>query len=114
MEAMACGVPVLTTPVGVVPSLVEHGRTGYLLSQETPVEDALSILLSWDSRQEERDRIRAAARERVVAKLDWRNAASPDLYYSLYREAQLIASRRPFRQRLHAEYRSLYQLARRR
>lgn len=34
IEAMIRGVPVLATPVGGTPELIQHGRTGYLLERE--------------------------------------------------------------------------------
>ncbi len=48
IEAMACGTPVLASPVGAVPDLVSHDITGFLLrgnspgDLETAVESALS------------------------------------------------------------------------
>ncbi len=34
MEAMSTGMPVIATRVGGIPELIEHGRTGYLVSSE--------------------------------------------------------------------------------
>ncbi|MFC1865767.1 glycosyltransferase family 4 protein [Chloroflexota bacterium] len=36
LEAMACGTPALTTPVGNVPDLIEDGETGFILESNKP------------------------------------------------------------------------------
>lgn len=36
VESMACGTPVLATPVGSIPDLIEDGRTGFLLENNAP------------------------------------------------------------------------------
>jgi glycosyltransferase involved in cell wall biosynthesis len=57
IEAMACGTPVIATPLGAVPEVVDDGRTGFLVAD---VDAAVAAV----ERIDELDR--AACRERVV------------------------------------------------
>ena len=43
-EAMACGVVVLSTPVGGIPDLVKDGKTGYILQDDSPECIARNII----------------------------------------------------------------------
>jgi glycosyltransferase involved in cell wall biosynthesis len=64
LEAMACGIPVVATPVGGVPDLIEHGVTGLLADGDT---DALAeAVLALVGNRELRRETGARARDFVV------------------------------------------------
>ena len=49
-EAMACGTPVLATPVGGVPDLVKDGQTGFILVDNTPESIADGVITALSSK----------------------------------------------------------------
>lgn len=87
IEAMATGLPVITTAVGGIPDIVEHGRTGYLLPPGDGRElgAALRRLIDDGALREAMGR---AGRERAVAHFDARANAQRllDLCHALWQE----------------------------
>lgn len=59
IEALACGTPVVSTPCGAAPELLENGRTGFLCTDESGLADAISRVDELD-----RDECRRVAESR--------------------------------------------------
>ena len=75
VEAMACGVPVVSTEVGGVPELVKHGCNGLLARPHDArgIADALALLLE---DKQLRQQLGEAARRTVMEHFDVRSAAN--------------------------------------
>lgn len=88
-EAMACGVPVVTTGAGAFPEMVENGVNGLLVqpADAPALAAAIRRLLSDPDLSR---RMGHAARERVARDLTWRRAAEKlvELYEEVRREAR--------------------------
>ncbi len=69
MEAMALGVPVISTRVSGIPELVEHGVTG-LLADERDAADLADALERMLTDHDLRERLADAGRQRVVEQFD--------------------------------------------
>ncbi len=62
VEALACATPVVATPLGSVPEIVDHGRTGFVCSGEVALAAAVQSVAALDRRE-----CRAAAAARFSA-----------------------------------------------
>ena len=75
MEALACGTPVVAFRAGALPDIVDHGRTGFLVNNETEMAEAIPA-----TRELDPEVCRAVARERFSRE------RMTQSYLALYRE----------------------------
>jgi glycosyltransferase involved in cell wall biosynthesis len=90
LEAMACGLPLIATAVGEVPSVVRDGETGILVSPDDPQILASAILdLLRDS--EKRRLLGSAARQLIMTEYSAERMANE--YVLVYREAIAVKTK---------------------
>lgn len=80
MECLACGVPVISTEVGIVKGLIIDGQTGFLVTEENYL-DRIPTLLGDQSSLEN---LRQQARNQVIKLHSYEAAYKPFLYNQLY------------------------------
>ena len=99
LEAFAHGVPVITTPVGAIPEVVEPGRNGLLVTPGDVAGLAAAIRHVLEN-PELRHRMGEAARRDHAAKFEigryllrlseiWRDAAAIGITNAVWRHADL-------------------------
>ena len=71
LEAMAMGVPVVSTRLAGTPEVVKHGQTGFLVDPGDPAQLAAAVVRMWSDR-ETYDRMAGAARSLMCEAFDKR------------------------------------------
>ena len=69
MEAAACGIPVISVDVGIVPEVVENGKTGFIVERTV---EAFKTKLIWIAKNRELlCTMGRAAREKMEQEFNW-------------------------------------------
>lgn len=88
LEAMSCGSIALSTPVGVVPEIIESNRNGVILHDQSMVEDALQAISKLSSNPLTASQMRSAARQNVIEKFDWANVDVPQRLHAIFQASK--------------------------
>ena len=67
VEALACGTPVVATPMGAAPEIVEHGRTGFVCSGDDNLAKAIAASADLDRKECRNDVAGRFCADRMVA-----------------------------------------------
>ena len=70
LEAMACGLPVVSTTVGNIPAIVEDGKTGFLVAPGDSNALAKKVIHLLDNPEQSKT-LGSAGREKVSREFDW-------------------------------------------
>jgi len=87
LEAMACGLPVVGSNVGGIPSIINHEKTGILAKPGNPedLSEKICILLE---ETDLREQIIKNARQMVLQRFTWESTA--DKFIKIYKQATQI------------------------
>jgi glycosyltransferase involved in cell wall biosynthesis len=71
LESMACGTPVIGTPVGGIPDFLEDEKTGFFCLPEHPESIRNTVIKVMYYEKEKLSQIKKAAKDLVVEKYNW-------------------------------------------
>lgn len=104
LEAMSCGTVVLSTPVGVVPDLIQSGENGYIVEHISYREDVLKAVRQSVKNNELRATLGANARCAVISAYDWSAIVDSFDLQEFYAAAISQYRHRSLSNRLHMQF----------
>ncbi|HEX9160829.1 MAG TPA: glycosyltransferase family 4 protein, partial [Thermoanaerobaculia bacterium] len=98
IEAMGCGVPIITTDVGHVPELIVDGENGFVCAWPDPASEFISRIALLRRDRELRARLAVNGRRTVIRERDARIVIPRIDFAAIYAEAQRRYAMRPGRE----------------
>lgn len=86
LEAMACGTPVLVTPVGAIPDIIKDGETGFILEDNSPETIAKGITSALNHPNLEQ----VAANARALVEQEFTYEAAVERYRKIFEDLLLV------------------------
>jgi len=80
LEALSCGLPVISTDSGAIPEIVEDKKTGILIKNRDFVEFAKNIIF-YLSNEELLKKMRLASRKRALTYFSIQNMIDKHIHY---------------------------------
>lgn len=87
LESMACGVKVISTPVGCVPDLIHDGENGFCVGHEDFLDRIPAIISRWTNGVDESVYLGQIARKSVLQRHTWNNVVGTANFENIYLSA---------------------------
>jgi glycosyltransferase involved in cell wall biosynthesis len=87
IEAMSCQSLVISTPVGVVPEIIQDGKNGFILDEKNLSDDLIRIVKQTAGNVDFRFKCGELAREVIVDRFTWENVVDITAFNEIYGNA---------------------------
>jgi len=88
LEAMSCETPVITTPVGVAPEIIENGKNGFILSASYAAEDIMKNIEQLSANHDFRTECGRRARITIQDNFRWEDVVNAKTILNNYKQAE--------------------------
>jgi glycosyltransferase involved in cell wall biosynthesis len=100
LESMACECVVLTTPVGIVPEIINNSKNGFILNESTITSDFVKNIEFLRTNQIIVENISKNARKTIINQFDWNKIIESTYYKCVYKNCKMSFSKRSFSNKL--------------